>query len=111
MSAKLGWWSVGLALGAFVLYWVLGLTLLYFAMETQSWKDPTENAQYTAASIVTQVLLGAILVVAFVLGIRSIVRGSRHRGRAGRAAAIVLGSIGAVLSLPMVLYLLLPYTL
>jgi hypothetical protein len=109
VSAARGWWSVGLALGAFVLYWVLGFTISWIAIGTQSWKDPTENAQYEAAVIVLQVLLGAMLLVALVLGITSIVRASRHRERTGKATAIVLGSIGTVLCIPMGLYLLLPY--
>lgn len=112
VSAARGWWSVGLAVGAPLVFSALAFAVSWFAIGTQSWRDPTENAQFTAVFIVLQVLLGATLLVALILGITSIVRASRHSEWTGRATAIVLGSIGTVLSLAMGLYLLiLPYTL
>jgi hypothetical protein len=109
-SAKPGWWSVGLALGSAVVFWIVGFMVAMAIMAIfGGMLDPDTQAVGGVAAIVIHVLVIAMVIAAMILGVTSIVRAFTLAGQSHRTTAIVLGGIGIVLSTVMGWVLLAPY--
>ncbi|WP_404430023.1 hypothetical protein LG299_10670 [Microbacterium lacus] len=102
VSTKHGLWSVALALGAAVVFWVIGflvaatVTAIFGGM-----RDPDAQAAAGVASVVVLLLAIALVIAGALLGISSIVRAFTQADRRGRNTAIALGGLGIVLSSAM----------
>ncbi len=102
VSTKHGLWSVVLALGAAVVFWVVGflvaatVTAIFGGM-----RDPDAQAAAGVASIVVLLLAIAMVIAGALLGISSIVRAFTQGDQRGRGTAIALGGLGIVLSSAM----------
>jgi hypothetical protein len=109
VSAKSGWWSVGLALGSAVVFWIIGSIVAIAMMAIFGGMGRVPQEVGGAVSIVIHVLVIAMVIAAMIFGVTSIVRAFTQVGDSGRVAAIVLGGIGVVLSTAMGWLLLMPY--
>ena len=109
VSTRRGWWSVGLALGAAVVLWVVGWVVAIAVMTIFGGMGRVPEAVGVAFSIGLMGLVIAMLITAMILGVTSIVRAWPQVGQSGRTAAIVLGCIGIVLSALLGWVLLMPY--
>ena len=110
VSTKHGWWSVGLALGSAVVFWIVGFIVAMAIMATfGGMLDSDAQAVGGVAAIVIYVLVIAMVIAAMIFGVTSIVRAFTQVGQSGRTTAIVLGGIGIVLSTAMGWVLLVPY--
>jgi hypothetical protein len=81
--------------------WVLAGVWAIFALLPSGEMSQVESA-YIPLRVAHRVIYGvavAMVTVALALGVASIARAWKMRGRAGRTAAIILGSIGAGLGL------------
>ena len=104
VSTKPGWWSVGLALGSAVVFWIFAFIVVVAVMA--NFVGMRDVPQEVAGAI--YLLAIAMVIAAMILGVTSIVRAARQVGQSGRTAAIVLGGIGIVLSALMGWVLLMP---
>ena len=102
VSVAHGWWSVGLALGSAVVFWIVGtlvaITIMAIFGGTLDQDGQSVNA---VVGVVIRLLALALAIGAMVLGVTSLVRAATQAGRSGRAAAIALGGIGIALSAVM----------
>ena len=109
VSTRLGWWSVGLALGSALVFWVIAFFVVGAVAGIFRGITSVPPAVASGVYIGISVLVAAMVIAAMILGVISIVRAWRQVGQSGRTAAIVLGCIGIVLGALMGLYLSLPF--
>lgn len=109
VSMKHGWWSVGLALGSAVVFWIVGFIVAVAVMAIFGGMGKVPEEVGSAVYIVMYVLVIAMVIAAMIFGVTSVVRAFTQVGKSGRATAIVLGGIGIVLSTAMGWVLLMPY--
>jgi hypothetical protein len=110
VPVKHGWWSIGLALGAAVVFWIVGfLVAVTVTAIFGGTRDPDAQAVSSAAAIVILVLVIAMVIAGLILGVTSIARAVTQDGRSGRTRAIVLGGVGIALSTAMGFVLLISY--